>query len=166
MSFKHLRFSLLTTYDIQCSGSMENPHTQFFRFVQDLYPSPLPQTPLYSTNPQLTLTTNTQQNIAREVQVWCAVLGCTKRCVNIKCIRGACATHCQTLGGCLVNLHQRDGAMLVPSTSQSFEAAFSLPLSQPPLTTFPIPNNNKWFSNIFTPLKRIRELGRMYIGPR
>src|SRR5437016_14169006 len=96
----------------------KTPMPNFFCFVQDLYPSPLSQTPLYTTNPQLALTTRTnlQQNIAGEVQVRCAVLGCTKRRVNIKCVRGACATHCRALGGCPVDLHQRGhvGALNFP----------------------------------------------------
>ncbi|KAF8813692.1 hypothetical protein BYT27DRAFT_7180444 [Phlegmacium glaucopus] len=128
-------------YYISCSGTEENPHVQFFRFIEDLHPSAPPQTPLHTTDPQPTLMTRTmsQQHVSGEIQGRCAVLGCAKRRVNIKCVRSACATHCRALGGCPVNLHQHDGTISMPSSSQSFETTSALPWSHPPLTTFPVP---------------------------
>lgn len=68
----------------------------------------------------------------------CVVPGCAKRRVNIKCVRGACATHCRALGGCSVNLHQPEDAMSLPSSSQAFATAHAMPRNQPPLTAFPV----------------------------
>jgi len=128
-------------YNSQCSGSVESPHPQFFRFIQDPRPSPLlhTQQPFHSIDLQLPPTIKTSQPaFVGEVQGRCAVFGCAKRRVNIKCIRGACATHCRALGGCSVNLHQPEDATSMPSSSQSFEPAYALPRSQPPLTIFPM----------------------------
>lgn len=128
-------------YDSQCSGTVESPHPQFFRFIQDSQLSPPlhAQQPRHSIDLQLPLAIRTSRPpLIGEVQGRCAVSGCAKRRVNIKCIRGACATHCRALGGCSVNLHQSEGAMSMPSSSQSFEPAYVLPQSQPPLATFPM----------------------------
>lgn len=65
----------------------------------------------------------------------CAASGCTKLRINIKCTRRACATHCRAMGGCSVNLHQPAGTMSMPSRSQSFETAYMLSRSQPPLAS-------------------------------
>lgn len=126
---------------IQCSGSVESPHPQFFRFIQDPQPSPLlhAQQPCHCIDLQLPPTIkNSQPAVVGEVQGRCAVFGCAKRRVNIKCFRGACATHCRALGGCSVNLHQPEDAPSMPSSSQSFEPAYALSRSQPPLTIFPM----------------------------
>ena len=130
---------MLTNYDTQCSGTKEKPHIQFFRFIEDLHPPAPPQTPLYTASPQLTLTTSSQQHAVGKFQGQCAVLGCAKPRVNVKCVRTACATHCRALGGCPVNLHQHGGTVLMPSSTQSFETASMLPWSQAPLVTFSVP---------------------------
>lgn len=122
--------SLLMHYDIQCSGTEGNPHVLYFCFVEDLPPSAPPQTPVY--NPQLLTTRATsQQHAAGEFQARCRI--------NIKCVRNACATHCRALGGCPVDLHQRDGTILMPSASQSFEPVSAFPWSQPTRAASPVP---------------------------
>ena len=128
-------------FSVLVLGSIESPHPQFFRFIQDLQPSPLlhTQQPYRSIVLQLPLTIKTSQPaFVGEVQGWCAVFGCTKHRIDIKCIQGACATHCCALGGCSVNLHQPEDATSMPSSSQSFEPAYALPPSQPPPTIFPM----------------------------
>jgi hypothetical protein len=114
MSFTLLKCSLLTNYDVQCSATTEKPHVGFFRLVEDPHRSPPPQTPLYTPDLHLTLSTRTssQQPVAGEFEGRFAVSGCAKRRVNIKGVRSACASHCRSLDGCW---------------------------SQPPLTTFPVP---------------------------
>lgn len=127
-----LMVDLLMNYWLQCLGTLENPHTPFFRFVEDPRPSPPPQA--LPVQPALTNQTVLQPPVE---QGRCAVSGCTKRRVNVKCPRYACATHCRALGGCPVNLHQSEGAALIPSSSStSSQAAYQLPHSQLPPTTF------------------------------
>lgn len=128
----------LTNDGLQCSGTLENPHTPFFRFVEL---SPPPQAHDNYLQPPPTNPTVFHPPVEPGR---CVVSGCTKRRVNVKCPRHACATHCRSLGGCPVNQHQAEGTTSMPSSSQVFQSAYQLN-SQPPLITLPMINSTSTF---------------------
>ena len=118
-------------------------HDSEARRIFSLYPGSAPisaasnATSHYRTTPSVRNENKFTARSWRSPRSMCSIRVCETPSQHRVCPWDLCNSlpPCRALGGCPVNLHQREGAVSMPPISQS---AYASPWSQPPPTTFPV----------------------------